>query len=629
MARHQYNLCYSFLDGALDAVDTTAIPIIQPFREGGTGGTNIPTVTAPDILVVVCEEEVMHITSYVSGDTAIATVLRGQEGTVAAEHPTGARISNTPTKDDIDPVVEAPPGYPKALVAGVGAPVDALDTAAYVCDGTADQVQIQAAVDALFAASEEGGLLELVGAFDVNAVVSITDHYNLILRGWGESYSWGPNSNITRSGGSGAIFSIADSDVWMENLGLIDTATSGRSTPLVLLSGVNLSVDHCDIYCHQPTSAAFQSDGWSGSVTVRDSRGYMSGSTSHFISCPDGALHVELSRTPLSVAGYWVDYDDTSNSVSPPRRIKISGCDGNTSSSSPSMGIARIIGGSSGPAIVEISKCSLPTYTAICIDLTNVLGKITGCDIGRPAPTISNLGQTAIKLTSCSGGLIGTNIIRHAGHHGIWLQDTSETLVEGNKIADCSRATNNTYSCIFLGGNCDSNSVLSNVLHRAPSGNLPLYGVRIDQSLSAFNLFKGNDMRASCTTNGNEFSDGGSATRGYELRELIFVAGALSAPTISPRRMRFKESILGMSLGEVNVAPTGSSILVDLHRNGTTIYTTQSQRLAINAGSNQGNGQLADVRYIGTNSWLTVEIDQVGSTTPGEDLTVTIEYMPL
>jgi hypothetical protein len=103
--RLQYNICYSYLDGALDDTEDTAIPILNAFKEGGLAGVNIPTVISPDILVLTCEEEVIHVTSYVSGATSIATVLRGQENTLPAAHPTGARIFNGPTKTDIDPLV--------------------------------------------------------------------------------------------------------------------------------------------------------------------------------------------------------------------------------------------------------------------------------------------------------------------------------------------------------------------------------------------------------------------------------------------------------------------------------------------------------------------------------------------
>lgn len=100
MTRLQYNVCYSYLDGALDNVDGSSIPILNILKEGGLNGTNIPSVASPDILVLVCEEEVMHVTAYTAGATALATVLRGQEETLAAAHPSGALIFNAPTKKD-------------------------------------------------------------------------------------------------------------------------------------------------------------------------------------------------------------------------------------------------------------------------------------------------------------------------------------------------------------------------------------------------------------------------------------------------------------------------------------------------------------------------------------------------
>lgn len=75
----------------------------------------------------------------------------------------------------------------------------------------------------------------------------------------------------------------------------------------------------------------------------------------------------------------------------------------------------------------------------------------------------------------------------------------------------------------------------------------------------------------------------------------------------------------------VGTAPVGSSLIIDVNKNGTTIYTTQANRPAITASSNSGGpGSTPDVTSLAAGDYLTIDIDQVGSTTPGSDLTVTI-----
>lgn len=82
--------------------------------------------------------------------------------------------------------------------------------------------------------------------------------------------------------------------------------------------------------------------------------------------------------------------------------------------------------------------------------------------------------------------------------------------------------------------------------------------------------------------------------------------------------------IVGVRISAVT-APTGSSILVDINKNGTTVFTTQANRPAIAASANASSFTTnMDVTSLVAGDYLTVDIDQVGSTVAGADLTVTI-----
>lgn len=72
----------------------------------------------------------------------------------------------------------------------------------------------------------------------------------------------------------------------------------------------------------------------------------------------------------------------------------------------------------------------------------------------------------------------------------------------------------------------------------------------------------------------------------------------------------------------VNTPPTGSALIVDVHKNGTTIFTNQANRPQIASGQYTGQSTSIDVTGWAPGDYLTVEVDQVGSTTPGADLTV-------
>lgn len=75
----------------------------------------------------------------------------------------------------------------------------------------------------------------------------------------------------------------------------------------------------------------------------------------------------------------------------------------------------------------------------------------------------------------------------------------------------------------------------------------------------------------------------------------------------------------------VSDSPVGSNIIVDVHKNGTTIFTNQSNRPQITAdGSTTGYSTSIDVPTWADGQYLTAHIDQIGSTTPGSNLVVHI-----
>lgn len=73
----------------------------------------------------------------------------------------------------------------------------------------------------------------------------------------------------------------------------------------------------------------------------------------------------------------------------------------------------------------------------------------------------------------------------------------------------------------------------------------------------------------------------------------------------------------------VGTAPTGAAIIVDVSKNGTTVFTTQANRPTIPAGSTtSGLVTNMDVTALAAGDYLTVDVDQVGSTVAGADLVV-------
>jgi hypothetical protein len=85
---------------------------------------------------------------------------------------------------------------------------------------------------------------------------------------------------------------------------------------------------------------------------------------------------------------------------------------------------------------------------------------------------------------------------------------------------------------------------------------------------------------------------------------------------------------IGGVRASVGTAPTGSSIIIDIKINATTIFTTQSNRPAIAVGTFSSSYVTnMDVTSVPAGSYITVDVAQVGSAISGSDLTVQVEVL--
>lgn len=70
----------------------------------------------------------------------------------------------------------------------------------------------------------------------------------------------------------------------------------------------------------------------------------------------------------------------------------------------------------------------------------------------------------------------------------------------------------------------------------------------------------------------------------------------------------------------IDTAPTGADLIVDLHKNGTTIFTNQANRPVISAGAYSGYTTSIDVSTWSDGEYLQLHVDQNGSTVMGSNL---------
>jgi hypothetical protein len=74
----------------------------------------------------------------------------------------------------------------------------------------------------------------------------------------------------------------------------------------------------------------------------------------------------------------------------------------------------------------------------------------------------------------------------------------------------------------------------------------------------------------------------------------------------------------------LDTAPTGSTFIVDIHKSGTTIFTTQGSRPTVAISGNASTTTAPDVTSVAVGDRLTLDIDQIGSSVAGSGLYVAV-----
>lgn len=101
------------------------------------------------------------------------------------------------------------------------------------------------------------------------------------------------------------------------------------------------------------------------------------------------------------------------------------------------------------------------------------------------------------------------------------------------------------------------------------------------------------------------------------------VGGVVAAQAFTMRLYINRTMTISSVRASVGSFPVGSSIVVDVLKNGTTIFTGGTDRPTIAAGTFTDTGVPA-VTSLVAGDYLTITIVSVGSTTAGSDLTVQV-----
>jgi len=225
-----------------------------------------------------------------------------------------------------------------------------------------------------------------------------------------------------------------------------------------------------------------------------------------------------------------------------------------------------------------------------------------------------------------------------AGGHGLYLEDAKKCRISGI-VVDSSRGTNNTTDNVHVTGLSSRNwfSILS-----VDTGNTkgPRYGLFFDTD--TFDNIESSDLRDSGRT--LDYLDNGTNNRTTDEHMGDGVVGGGAAPnTVSQITPMSRTGVLVVDTGtfklvwpfDVNIqsirattgggGPTGAALIIDALVGGVSIYPT-TPNPQVNDGSEIGALAIPDDPLVTAGTELTIDILQVGSTTPGEDLTVIVEW---
>ena len=103
-----------------------------------------------------------------------------------------------------------------------------------------------------------------------------------------------------------------------------------------------------------------------------------------------------------------------------------------------------------------------------------------------------------------------------------------------------------------------------------------------------------------------------------------FIAGNQSVGTNKCTWVIPNDSYIVDVRADAGTAPATTALIVDVNKNGTTVFTTQANRPTIAAAGNASTTVLPDVTAVAAGDRLSFDVDQVGTGTVGADLAVTV-----
>lgn len=223
------------------------------------------------------------------------------------------------------------------------------------------------------------------------------------------------------------------------------------------------------------------------------------------------------------------------------------------------------------------------------------LNAITGTNTGDQ--TITLTGDVTGSGTGSFAATVGASAVTNAK-----LANMAASTIKGNNTGSAAAPLDLTVAQI---------KTLLAITQTDVSGNLPVSKLNNGTNATALTYWRGDNAWVN--------------PPGVDLYIPFSISGAAYVATGQGRIYIESSRTITLVRASVGTAPTGASLIVDVLKNGTSIYNvTPANRPTITTGTFTALGGTPDTTTFVSGDYITVSVVQVGSTVSGSDLTVSI-----
>jgi hypothetical protein len=538
----------------------------------------------------------------------------------------------------VDPETDKP-GY-SIRVAASDARQESISAADFVCDGVDDQEEIQAAI-ALLHTAGGGRLLLSEGTFVCAAQLSLPSGSDIEIVGMGMEATLITFENDSGSSWTQAFHAHSSNHTSIRDLSMSALFASANNISYVLDAGGTTGLD---LHSLKLDNKALTATG--GALRVQ-SKGLVED-----ILVPVGNLGsgIEVTGDTVTLVGCRVEQgQDVSNGeyafLVSGDHCTFTGCKAefNGDGSGDDQGGIQDNGQWNTYTNCEIigDSGASPTFPLKGIYFTGASGPaystVTGCRIAAEG--------ACVVIAADDVEIIGNSLERATGGNvvGIEVQTTASRVVIDSNLIDTTVGTGHGIS---IEGAADDILVSGNIIRSGDDGiHVSTTATKVmlhnNHVVSATNDGLHVESGGDVTVHGNDFSGASTAINGtvtdlhgvggasdelIEETQVFSSQGNLSVTTGTTRLVFAYAATIVDVRAVVDTQPTGAAVIVDVNKNGTTIFTTQANRPTIAVSTNDSGLATPDVTSFAAGDYMQVDIDQIGSTIAGADLTVMVRF---